>query len=229
IYHTYPQPAMSAHQLDIHYNKHHQGYCNKTNAALLGEPLAEYPIEYVLDHLDELPEEKRQKVTNVGGGLANHSLFWECLTPETGMEVPPQLKFGIEGTFGSMDALKTSMVDQGMSVFGSGWVWLFSIVSLSPSLSLSLSLSVSLSLSLPTPLMSGMSVFGSGWVWLVKEEDGHMHVKTTMAQDRPKGNLLLTLDVWEHAYYLDYENRRKEYLETIWEHVNWDNVASRFE
>ncbi|GCA64060.1 manganese/iron superoxide dismutase, partial [Kipferlia bialata] len=73
-----------------------------------------------------------------------------------------------------------------------------------------------------------VSVFGSGWVWLVVR-DGKLAITTTMAQDRPEGTLLLALDVWEHAYYLDYENRRKGFLEAIWSHINWTGVAMRLE
>ncbi|GIQ79793.1 manganese/iron superoxide dismutase [Kipferlia bialata] len=75
----------------------------------------------------------------------------------------------------------------------------------------------------------GLGVFGSGWVWLIKNKDGQLEVVTTMAQDRPQGTLLLALDVWEHAYYLDYENRRAGFLEAIWGKINWENVAKRNE
>ncbi|GIQ90425.1 manganese/iron superoxide dismutase, partial [Kipferlia bialata] len=97
-------------ELEVHYTKHHQGYCNKTNAVLEGERLARFPIEYVLEHVDELPVEKRQKLINVGGGLANHSFFWHSLTP-TPQEVPEGLKDALFNAFGSMDAFKAEMVN----------------------------------------------------------------------------------------------------------------------
>ncbi|GIQ91984.1 manganese/iron superoxide dismutase, partial [Kipferlia bialata] len=77
------EPVLMQHQMEVHYTKHHQGYCNKTNAVLKDQPLASHPIEYVLDHVDELPAEIRQKVINVGGGLANHTFFWHSLSPVT--------------------------------------------------------------------------------------------------------------------------------------------------
>jgi Fe-Mn family superoxide dismutase len=77
--------------------------------------------------------------------------------------------------------------------------------------------------------------FGSGWAWLVQQADGSLVVSSTPNQDNPlmdltevKGNPLLTLDVWEHAYYLHYQNRRPDYIEAFWNVINWDAVASRF-
>jgi superoxide dismutase, Fe-Mn family len=77
--------------------------------------------------------------------------------------------------------------------------------------------------------------FGSGWAWLVKTADGKLEVTSTPNQDNPlmdvadvKGTPLLGIDVWEHAYYLNYQNRRPDYVAAFWNVVNWDEVASRF-
>jgi len=77
--------------------------------------------------------------------------------------------------------------------------------------------------------------FGSGWAWLVKQADGSLVVNSTPNQDNPlmdiaevKGTPLLTIDVWEHAYYLHYQNRRPDYIEAFWNVVNWEEVAKRF-
>lgn len=71
-----------------------------------------------------------------------------------------------------------------------------------------------------------LSVFGSGWVWLVNDEmiNDKMRVVTTANQDVPKEKVVLGLDVWEHAYYLKYQNRRAEYIEAFWNIVNWDAI-----
>jgi Fe-Mn family superoxide dismutase len=78
---------------------------------------------------------------------------------------------------------------------------------------------------------AGATRFGSGWAWLVKDKDGKLQVYSTANQDSPlmEGHTpLLGIDVWEHAYYLKYQNRRPDYLAAIWNVINWDKVAERF-
>ncbi len=81
---------------------------------------------------------------------------------------------------------------------------------------------------------AGMTRFGSGWAWLVKAGN-ELKVSSTPNQDNPlmdlaevKGTPILGVDVWEHAYYLKYQNRRNEYLAAFWNVVNWDEVGRRF-
>jgi superoxide dismutase, Fe-Mn family len=78
---------------------------------------------------------------------------------------------------------------------------------------------------------AGVKRFGSGWTWLVKDRSGALSVVSTANQDSPLSDgqtPLLGIDVWEHAYYLKYNNRRPEYLGAWWNVVNWDEVARRF-
>ena len=76
--------------------------------------------------------------------------------------------------------------------------------------------------------------FGSGWAWL-SVSNGKLTISSTPNQDNPlmdvtevKGTPILTLDVWEHAYYLNYQNRRPDYISAFWNVINWDEVARRF-
>ena len=77
--------------------------------------------------------------------------------------------------------------------------------------------------------------FGSGWAWLCRKEDGSLEVCSTANQDNPLmpgigcgGRPILALDVWEHAYYLHYQNRRPDYINAFWSVVNWDVVSKRW-
>lgn len=84
---------------------------------------------------------------------------------------------------------------------------------------------------------AALSVFGSGWAWLVKNNDGSLRICTTANQDSPlmgeaiagcSGYPIIGLDVWEHAYYLSYRNKRPNYVKAYWNVVNWDDASERF-
>ena len=83
---------------------------------------------------------------------------------------------------------------------------------------------------------AALTRFGSGWAWLCVAEDGSLFVTSTPNQDNPlmdsaekKGVPILVLDIWEHAYYLKYQNRRAAYIDAFWNVINWPEVSSRFE
>jgi Fe-Mn family superoxide dismutase len=189
----YPYDALEPHideqTMRIHHDKHHQAYIDKLNAALDGTEWEDRPIEYVLGALlDIVPEDKQTIVRNNGGGHANHSLFWELMSPDGGGEPSGDLGAAIDDVFGSFDELKTA-VNQG-----------------------------------------GVNRFGSGWTWLVHDGTG-LALYSTPNQDSPYMNddvPILGIDVWEHAYYLKYQNRRPDYLEAWWNVVNWDAVGERY-
>jgi len=183
------EPTIDEQTMRLHHDKHHQAYIDKVNAALEGTEWADHPIDQVLGaELDIIPEDKRAVVRNNGGGHANHSLFWQIMSPDGGGEPSGDLGAAIEDTFDSFDELKR-LVNE-----------------------------------------AGANRFGSGWAWLIHDGTG-LAVISTPNQDSPLMNddePLLGIDVWEHAYYLKYQNRRPEYLEAWWNLVNWDAVAERY-
>ncbi|MEO5983879.1 MAG: Fe-Mn family superoxide dismutase, partial [Ferruginibacter sp.] len=82
---------------------------------------------------------------------------------------------------------------------------------------------------------AGKTRFGSGWAWLYQDGAGNLKIGSTPNQDNPlmntseiKGFPILGLDVWEHAYYLKYQNKRAEYIDNWWNVVNWEHVQNRF-
>ena len=182
------EPHIDARTMEIHHDKHHQAYVDNANKALEGNEWADRPIEAILANVDLLPEDIRGAVRNNAGGHANHSLFWQIMSPQGGGEPDGDLAHAIDDTFGSLDELKSAVNDAGVKRFGSGWTWL---------------------------------------VW-----DGTgLAVLSTPNQDSPimdDKTPLLGIDVWEHAYYLNYQNRRPDYLAAWWSVVNWAEVARRY-
>lgn len=184
------EPHIDARTMSIHHDKHHAGYTNNLNAALEGHAnLAGKSIEELLGDLNSLPESIRTAVRNNGGGYANHSLFWNVMSPNGGGQPSGELADAINATFGSLDSFK----DQFSKAAGSR--------------------------------------FGSGWAWLYVDGNGNLAVGSTPNQDTPlmEGNTpILGLDVWEHAYYLNYQNRRPDYVSAWWNVVDWDAVAKNY-
>lgn len=139
-------------------------------------------------------------VRNNGGGHYNHSLFWTSMAANAGGAPTGALADAINAAFGSFDEFKTKFN------------------------------------------AAAAGRFGSGWAWLIKDTSGKLAITSTPNQDNPlmdlptgqagvaevKGTPLLGLDVWEHAYYLNYQNRRPDYCAAFWNVVNWSEVAKRF-
>ena len=182
------EPHIDEQTMRLHHDKHHQAYVDKANAALEGTDWADRSVEEILTSVDALPEDKRAVVRNNAGGHANHSMFWEIMSPDGGGEPEGELAEAINDTFGSLDELKQAVND------------------------------------------AGVNRFGSGWTWLVYDGTG-LAVYSTANQDSPilqSDEPILGNDVWEHAYYLKYQNRRPDYLEAWWNVVHWPAVAERY-
>jgi superoxide dismutase, Fe-Mn family len=183
------EPHVDEQTMRVHHDKHHQAYVDNANKALEGSDWADRPVEEVLRSLDSLPEDIRTAVRNNAGGHANHSFFWEIMSPAGGGEPDGELANAVSAAFGSIDSLKEQVNDAGVKRFGSGWTWLV-------------------------------------------VDNGSLAVTSTPNQDTPlsEGKTpILGIDVWEHAYYLKYQNRRPDYLAAWWNVVNWPEVARRYE
>lgn len=184
------EPHIDAQTMTLHHDKHHQAYVDGLNKAVASHPeLASKSVEDLLRGLDKLPVDVRMAVRNHGGGHANHSLFWKCLSHEGGGKPEGQLADSINNMFASFDTMKQQMIT------------------------------------------SAKGVFGSGWAWLCLASDHKLLITTTPNQDSPltAGHMpLLGIDVWEHAYYLKYQNRRPEYLDAIFNVIDWQFIGARY-
>src|SRR5258706_14906405 len=119
------EPIIDEQTMQIHHDKHHQAYVDNLNKALDGKKeWLEMDVKDVLKRINEVPEDIRQAVINHGGGHANHTLFWEIMTPGGSNEPVGNLKSKIEETFGSFDAFKAKFNEAATKRFGSGWAWL---------------------------------------------------------------------------------------------------------
>jgi Fe-Mn family superoxide dismutase len=118
------EPHIDEQTMHLHHDKHHQAYVDNANKALAGTEWEDRPVEAVLANLEILPEEIRTAVRNNAGGHANHSLFWEIMSPDGGGEPSGSLADAINDTFDSVDELKKLLNDTGVKRFGSGWSWL---------------------------------------------------------------------------------------------------------
>ncbi len=185
------EPHIDARTMEIHHDRHHAAYVNNVNNAIQGHSdLESKSIEDLLRDIDSVPQDIRTAVRNNGGGHANHSLFWQIMSPNDGGNPSGALADAINAKFGGVDQLKEQVN------------------------------------------AAGAGQFGSGWAWLVVDGNGELQVTSTPNQDSPymQGQTpILGIDVWEHAYYLKYQNARPAYLEAWWNVVNWDEVARRYQ
>lgn len=178
---------ISSDIMQLHHDKHHQGYVDKLNAAIEKYPeLKGERVEDLLIKLDTLPGDIRTAVRNNGGGHYNHCLFWLWMSPQGGGQPSGPLLDAILQRYETFDRFVEEFTAKSVGLFGSGWVWL----------------------------------------------QPNMDIVTTPNQDSLLSTgepaPLLGLDVWEHAYYLDYKNQRPDYIAAWWNVVNWAVVEERF-
>lgn len=192
------EPHIDARTMEIHHTKHHQTYVDNANKALEGTEFADLPVEQLIQQLDRVPADKKGALRNNAGGHANHSMFWQIMGQGQGQNGANQPSGEL------LDAIN--------SAFGSFDAFKQKFED------------------------AAKTRFGSGWAWLVVK-DGKLDVVSTANQDNPlmgeaiagvSGTPILGVDVWEHAYYLNYQNRRPDYFAAFWNVVNWDEVSKRY-
>jgi len=183
------EPYIDAQTMEIHHDKHHAGYVTKLNAALESHTkLHTKTLGELLSNLEKLPANIQKDIDNNGGGHANHSLFWNILSP---IKTPASddLIETMTESFGSFEAMQDLLIE------------------------------------------TATKHFGSGWAWIVINQKGSLEITTTPNQDSPLtiGHTpILGIDVWEHAYYLHYQNRRPDYIKAILQIINWKNVSDLY-
>ena len=177
-------PVISAETIRFHHGKHLQAYVNNLNAALPGTPFEGLSLE-------EIVVKSEGGMRNNAGQTLNHNLYFMQFSPAPEKTAPEgKLAAAINRTFGSLDNFMTEFVQK------------------------------------------GVSLFGSGWVWLATDKQGNLQI----TQEPNAGNPLqhglhplMTFDVWEHAYYLDYQNRRADQLKDLNKILDWKVVEQRYE
>lgn len=177
------EPVISAETIHFHHGKHLQAYVNNLNGLLPGSGLEEASLE-------DIVKRSEGGIFNNAGQILNHNLYFTQFHAPQENNIPiGTVAEAIEKQFGSFDAFREEFQKK------------------------------------------GVTLFGSGWVWLSADKEG----KLVITQEQNAGNPilkglkpLLTFDVWEHAYYLDYQNRRPDHLATLWQIVNWEIIEQRY-
>jgi len=192
------EPHIDAATMRIHHGKHHAAYATNLAKSLESVAMSATDVLPLLTNISALPASIQTSVRNNGGGHANHTWFWSWMRPAGDGPTAPAGKLA--------EAIQTTF--GGMEDFKK----LFA--------------------------SAAATRFGSGWAWLIRKPDGSLAVTSTPNQDNPLmkgivpdselGTPLLGLDVWEHAYYLHYQNRRGDYVSAWWNVVNWVAVEKAY-
>lgn len=180
------EPVISKETIEYHYGKHLQGYVDNLNKLVAGTEYEGMPLE-------EIVVKAQGGIFNNAGQILNHNLYFTQFRPAGAFDEERLNELTVMKAiicdFGSLEAFKAEFEQK------------------------------------------GVTLFGSGWVWLAADQDG----KLVITQEPNAGNPLakglkplLTMDVWEHAYYIDYRNRRAAHLQALWQIINWKEIERRY-
>jgi superoxide dismutase, Fe-Mn family len=192
------EPHVDATTMGIHHGKHHAAYLTNLTKALQENNIKTTDTLALIRDLQAVPAAIQTTVRNNGGGHVNHTLFWKWMAPAGAGPAAPEGKLA--------EAIQSTF--GGLEAFQKAFA------------------------------EAATKRFGSGWAWLIVKPDGKLAITSTPNQDNPwmkgivpdseLGTPVLGLDVWEHAYYLKYQNKRADYITAWWNVVNWPEVARQF-
>lgn len=184
------EPYIDRETLYFHHDKHQQAYVDNLNKALESYPeYQKYTLIELLEQEKMLPKEIQKSVHNNGGGVFNHNLYFDSMSPKSSGTPSGTLAAGIYKKYGSYDKFKERFKK------------------------------------------TALEVFGSGYAWLMSDLQGDLIMLSAMNQDVPLElnlNPILLLDVWEHAYYLKYQNRRADYIDNWFLVIDWEKAENRY-
>lgn len=171
------EPYIDTNTLALHYNKHQKTYLNNLNNLLIKNNYNyKYPIEELIFHINEFPNNDKEDILFNLGGVINHNLYWKSINPTIQEKPTGNLKTQIEKQYNSYEEFLNNLKE------------------------------------------SALKVKGSGYTFLVIGNNNTLDIINTKNQDNPLlyGYIpILTIDLWEHAYYINYKNERQRYLDNI--------------
>lgn len=184
------EPVISRETIEFHHGKHLQTYVDNLNKLVAGTEFTTMPLE-------EIVCKSQGGIFNNAGQILNHNLYFGQFAPAKDAEVRNQesrlnglsIMKAIVRDFGSFEAFKAEFEQK------------------------------------------GVTLFGSGWVWLSADKDGKLVITQEVNANNPITKSLkplLTMDVWEHAYYIDYRNKRAAHLQALWQIINWEEIERRY-
>ncbi len=186
------EPFIDTHTMGLHYHKHQQTYLDNLNKLLIKNNYSyNYPIEELIFHIDDFPQNDKEDILFNLGGVINHNLYWKSIHPTNHQKPIDNLKKQIEKQYNSYENLLSLLKE------------------------------------------SALKVKGSGYTFLVIGNNNTLEIINTKNQESPLlyGYLpILAIDLWEHAYYLNYENERARYLdnlEKVLDFTNANNIYNR--
>ena len=196
------EPVISQETIEYHHGKHLQTYVDNLNKLVAGTEFESMPLEQIV-------AKSQGAIFNNAGQILNHNLYFLQFQPYTNDQseiiVPLEGKEIINHKFeiiSELPIMKAIVRD-----FGSFEAFKAEFE------------------------QKGTTLFGSGWVWLAADKEGRLVITQEPNAGNPvtKGlKPLLTMDVWEHAYYIDYRNRRAAHLQALWQIINWDEINRRY-